>query len=70
MQDLLFAGFGFLFYLSAGSVILDSWRGVFNDLLPDQGKALGLGSLMILQSFIMLGETALSALNVINNKHS
>ena len=67
-KDLLLAIIGFVLHLTAGCLIIHAWKQVPTDR-PNpasdyRGKGLGLGSILIMQSFVMLAEAGLQALNL------
>ena len=58
----MFAFSGFIFYLTAGCLVIHTWKDINTPVY--QGKGLGLGSMMIIQAFIMLAESGLQILNI------
>ena len=66
LQDLMLAILGFFFHLTAGSLVISRWKDVAKDTDGDRddyhGKGLGLGCVLIFQSFAMLAEAGLQAL--------
>ena len=65
-QDLLLAILGFVLYLTAGCLIIHTWKDVPKETDKDKvnyrQKGLGLGCVLIMQSFVMLAEAGLQAL--------
>ena len=65
----MLAVLGFFLHLTAGCLIISRWNDV-PKTVPDpdhyRGKALGLGSMLIMQSFVMLAEAGLQALKLID----
>merc|ERR1712117_717250 len=62
-MNTLFALCGAIFYLSAGSLVIDAWKD-FPKGWPCRANGLTLGSLMLFQAIIMLLETALHAKDI------
>ena len=64
----MLAVLGFFLHLAAGGLIISRWNDVPKDSLSPasdyRGKALGLGTMLIMQSFVMLAEAGLQALNL------
>merc|ERR1712027_47068 len=62
-MNTLFALCGAIFYLSAGSLVIDFWKDQkIGDIKPAcRGNGLTLGCLMLFQAILMLLETALHA---------
>merc|ERR1712117_327983 len=67
-MNTLFALCGAIFYLSAGSLVIDYWKDAPKDFLgekyPCRANGLTLGSLMLFQAILMLLETALHAKDI------
>jgi hypothetical protein len=59
---------GFVFYMSAASIVISTYAGTFdNDV---KTKALATGSMMILQAFLMLVDAGWIALRARMNEES
>ena len=64
LQDLLIAAFGFIFFLSIGAKIIDTWRHGISGCAK-KGKAVG--SLSVIASFLYLADTAFGGFAVIKS---
>jgi hypothetical protein len=73
LQNLLFAIFGFFFYIGGGGLLIDRhnealYDSSHADIVSLKKRALAAGSLMVLQSLLMLVEAVFETIGCFRNK--